>query len=91
MGAPFRADRGARRSRPRRRLVLAGGSVILLLVVGALAIFRYLPALDEGRALRADLETMVGRVQDAGLGIDRATIDSLDADAASTACWPAIR
>ena len=83
MGAPFRADRGARRSRPRRRLVLAGGSVILLLVVGALAIFRYLPALDEGRALRADLETMVGRVQDAGLGIDRATIDSLDADAAA--------
>jgi hypothetical protein len=82
-GAPFRADRGARRSRPGRRVVLAGGGAILLLVIGALAIFRYLPALDEGRALRADLETMVGRVQEAGLGIDRATIDSLDADAAS--------
>ena len=82
-GALVRADRGARRSRPRRRVVLAGGSVIILMVVGALAIFRYLPALDDGRALRADLETMVGRVQDAGLGIDRATIDSLDADAAA--------
>jgi Protein of unknown function (DUF4012) len=82
-GAPVDADRGARRSRPRRRVVLAGFGAILLLVVGALAIFRYLPALDEGRALRADLETMVGRVQEAGLGIDRATIDSLDADAAA--------
>jgi hypothetical protein len=83
-GAPVDADRGtAKRSRPRRRVVLAGGAAILLLVVGALAIFRYLPALDEGRALRADLETMVGRVQEAGLGIDRATIDSLDADAAA--------
>jgi hypothetical protein len=83
MGAPVRADRGARRLRPRRRVVLVGGGVILLLVVGALAIFRYLPALDEGRALRADLETMVGRVQEAGLGIDRATVDALDADAAA--------
>ncbi len=62
---------------------MAGGGVILLLVVGALALFRYLPALDEGRVLRTDLETMVGRVQEAGLGIDRATIDSLDADAAA--------
>jgi hypothetical protein len=82
-GAPFRADRGAKRPRPRRRVVLTGFGAILLLVVGALAIFRYLPALDEGRALRADLETMVGRVQAAGLGIDRTTIDSLDADAAA--------
>jgi hypothetical protein len=82
-GAPFRADRGARRSPPRRGVVLAGGGAILLLVVGALALLRYLPALDEGRALRTDLETMVGRVQEAGLGIDRATIDSLDADAAA--------
>jgi hypothetical protein len=83
-GAPVSADRGmASRSRPRGRLVLVGVAAILLAVVSALAIFRYLPALDEGRALRADLETMVGRVQEAGLGIDRATIDSLDADAAS--------
>jgi hypothetical protein len=83
-GAPVDADRGtAKRSRPRRRVVVVGFGVIVLLIVGALALFRYLPALDEGRALRTDLETMVGRVQEAGLGIDRATIDSLDADAAS--------
>jgi len=50
---------------------------------GALAVFRYLPALGDARALRADLETIAGRVQDAGLGIDRATMDALDGDLAS--------
>jgi Protein of unknown function (DUF4012) len=68
-----------------RRVVLlgVGMGVLLLVVAGALAVFRYLPALDEARALRTDLETMVGRVQEAGLGIDRATVDALDADLAS--------
>jgi hypothetical protein len=49
----------------------------------ALAVFRYLPALDDARTLKADLETMSGRVQTAGLAIDRPTIDALDADLAS--------
>ena len=53
------------------------------MVAGALAAFRYLPALDEARALRTDLETMVDRVREAGLGVDRATMDALDADLAS--------
>jgi len=65
--------------------VLVGVAFILLffLAGAALAVFRYVPALDEARALRTDLETMVGRVQEAGLGIDRATIDQLDADLGS--------
>jgi Protein of unknown function (DUF4012) len=79
-----------RRARPRRRVV-AGGiavAVLLLLVLGGalaagLAAFRYLPALDEARVLRTDLETMVDRVREAGLGIDRATMDALDADLVS--------
>jgi Protein of unknown function (DUF4012) len=63
--------------------IAVGVGVLLLVIAGALAVFRYLPALNEARALRTDLETMVGRVQDAGLGIDRATVDALDADLAS--------
>jgi hypothetical protein len=61
-------------------VVLAG---LLLLAGTALAVFRYVPALDQARALRTDLVTMVGRVQEAGLGIDRATMDALDADLAT--------
>ncbi len=75
-----------RRVRRRRRAVVLGLAlaVLVLLVSGAaLAAFRYLPALDEARGLRTDLETMVGRVQEAGLGIDQATMDQLDADLAS--------
>jgi hypothetical protein len=75
-----------RRARPRRRVVLGGIAVFLLLLVAAgtaLVAFRYLPALDEARALRTDLETMADRVREAGLGIDRATMDALDANLAS--------
>ena len=75
-----------RRARPRRRVVVGGIAIIVLLVVAVaagLAAFRYLPALDEARALRTDLETMVDRVKEAGLGIDGATMDALDADLAS--------
>lgn len=55
--------------------VVAGGA--------ALAAFRYLPALDEAHALRGDLDAMVDRVREAGLGIDRATMDAVDADLAA--------
>jgi len=75
-----------RRRHPGRRAVsLAFVALVVLLVLAgaALAAFRYIPALDEARALRTDLETMVGRVEEAGLGIDRATLDALDADLAS--------
>ena len=37
-------------------------AAVVLLGAGALAAFRYLPALDEARALRTELETMVDRV-----------------------------
>ena len=82
--APARRRRH-RRHRRRRPFLLWTGLVLLLLVAagGALAVFRYLPALGDARALRADLETIAGRVQDAGLGIDRATMDALDGDLAS--------
>ena len=83
---PARADAAqpppARRGR-RVVLLAVGVGVLLVVIAGALAVFRYLPALDEARALRTDLETMVGRVEGAGLGIDRATVDALDADLAS--------
>ena len=76
------------RPRPVRRrrpvvLLAIGAGFLLVMVAGALAIFRYLPALDEARALRTDLETMVTRVEGTGLGIDRPTMDALHADLAS--------
>ena len=61
-------------------LAVGAVAVLVLLVLGtALAAFRYLPALDEARALRTDLESMIERAQQAGLEIDTATIDELDA------------
>jgi len=74
--------RPARLSRRAVLLALAIAAVLVLAGV-ALAAFRYLPALDEARALRTDLETMVDRVREVGLGVDRATMDALDADQAS--------
>jgi hypothetical protein len=74
-----------RPARINRRAVLITLAIAALLLLGgvALAAFRYLPALDEARALRTDLETMVDRVRETGLGVDRATMDALDADQAS--------
>jgi len=68
-----------------RRVVLVAALVALLLVLAgaALTVFRYRPALDDVRALRADLETMVDRVRTADVEIDRATIDALDANLGS--------
>ncbi len=68
----------------RRRWILAGIAAILLLLIAtgaALAAFRYLPAVDEARSLRTDLERMVDRATEAGLGLDRPTLTALDADA----------
>ena len=79
--------RGRRRRRPRRRRwILAGiaGIVLALLGVGAvLAAVRYLPALDEARALRADLERVVDRAQAAGLDLDRLSLTTIQQDLAS--------
>ena len=50
---------------------------------GALALFRYLPALDDARSLRADLEQMVTRAKTAGLGIDRPELVALRQDEAA--------
>ena len=75
--------RRRRRSSGHRRSILLGGAAILLVLVaasGALLVVRYLPALDEARSLRTDLESMASRVQTAGLGIDRPTIEGLDRD-----------
>ncbi len=70
--------------RQRRVVLLAAGFGILLVALGgALAVFRYLPALDEARALRTGLETMVGRVQEIGLAIDQPTVNGLEADLTS--------
>lgn len=82
---PARRRRRRRRTAARRRRLAGFGIVLIVLVVGAgvLAVFRYLPALDEARALRADLEAMGSRVQEAGLHIDRPAIDALDRDLAA--------
>ena len=75
--------RRRRRTHGRRRWILAGlAAVVLLLVLaaGALAAFRYLPALDEAQALRTELEQMLSRAKQAGLGLDRPALDALRAD-----------
>ncbi len=63
-GSPEPAlERPARR---RRRVLLLGLAVAVLLVLAAgtaLVVLRYLPALDDARALRTDLEAMVDRVR----------------------------
>lgn len=73
---------GAPRGRRfRGRVVVAAAALAALLLVGlgaGLAAFRYLPALDDARGLRSDIESIVEHVQEAGLEIDRATIDELD-------------
>lgn len=71
-------------TRRHRRLFALGAAVAILLVLGGvLAVVRYLPALDEARTLRADLEAMVDGVRASGLDIDREKLDSLDADLAA--------
>jgi len=70
-------------SHRRRWWLLALALVAVLLVAtAALVMFRYLPALDDARALRTDIEAMVDRVQASGLDIDDAAMASLDEDLA---------
>ena len=67
----------------RRRIVavaLGGGAVLLLLLGLWLAATRYMPALDEARALRTDLIEMADRARAAGVGLDRPTLVQLQAD-----------
>jgi hypothetical protein len=71
-------------SRRRRRLLAGLGIVaVLVLLVGAYAVVRYVPAVDDARALRADLEGMVDRVRANGLDLDAPTLDALEGDLAA--------
>ncbi len=82
-----RRRRRRRRSHRRLRIALAFGALaVLILVIAAagLVFGRYLPAWDEARTLRTDLEAMAAKVQDAGLEIDRPTIDGLATDLATS-------
>ena len=74
----------ARRRRLRRAVALTSlGLLALVAVAAVLAITRYLPAVDDARALRSGLEGMATRVQAVGLDIDQPTIDSVSADLAT--------
>lgn len=78
-----RARHRHRRFRGRRYLIGGGVVLILLLAAAALAIFRYLPALDEARALRSQIESIASRAQAVGLGIDRPQVGALGQELAS--------
>ena len=79
-----RPREGRSRRRLRRVIALTVVSVLAVIVVaGVLAVTRYLPAIDEARALRSDLESMATRVRAAGLDIDQPTIDRLNNDLAT--------
>lgn len=71
--------RGSRR-RVRVAAALAGVVLVSLVIAGVLAATRYLPALDEARALRSDMEALATGVEAAGLDLDRPTIDRLQLD-----------
>ena len=81
--------RRRRRVRSRRRTALWVGLgvgallAVLVAIGGALAAFRYLPAYDDAKAMRGDLEQMVSRIRDAGLDMDRSTVVGLEADLAA--------
>ena len=84
---PVRRRRSSARKRERaarkRRIVLAaiGAGVLLFVLAGVvLAVVRYLPALDEARALRADVEGIAGRIQAAGISIDREQLEQIETD-----------
>ncbi len=55
----------------------------MLAAAAALAAFRYLPALDDARALRADLESAYATARSAGTEADSSSLDRIAADLAS--------
>ncbi|MBF6606029.1 MAG: DUF4012 domain-containing protein [Chloroflexi bacterium] len=57
-----------------------GGGAVLVIVGLWLAATRYLPALDEARALRTDLVAMADRARAAGVELDRPTLLQLQAE-----------
>jgi hypothetical protein len=70
----------------RGRKVLAAGGLLLVVVAAtatALAVLRYLPALDEARELRTDLELTAALVRATGVEIDSPTVDLLARDLAA--------
>ena len=81
-GAVGRSPHGRRR---RARRLALGGLVVLavLAIAGALAALRYLPALDDARALRADLESAYTTARSAGMEADSSSLDAIGADLAS--------
>ncbi|MDQ3691560.1 MAG: DUF4012 domain-containing protein [Chloroflexota bacterium] len=54
--------------------------LFLLGLAGGMAIFRYLPAIDDARMLRGEVESIGSRVQQAGIGINRPQLDSIQQD-----------
>jgi len=69
-----------------RRNLAAGLGLSILVLIGAgaaLATFRYLPALAEAQALRADLEAVGADLQEAGTTIDRPELEGLEQDVAA--------
>ncbi len=60
--------------------VILGGAAVFLLIGLWLAATRYLPALEEARALRTDLVALADRARAAGVGLDRPTLVQLQAD-----------
>ncbi len=64
-------------------MLLGLGLLALVSIAGVLAITRYLPAIDEARALRADIELVATRAMTSGLAIDRPTIEGLKNDVAA--------
>lgn len=76
-----RTERGHRR---RRRRIIArtlGVGVLLFMITGvALVTFRYLPALNDARVLRIEIEAVGSRLQQAGINIDGPELDSIQQD-----------
>ncbi len=62
--------------------VAAAGLVIatLFAIAAAFAIARYMPAVDDARALRADVASLASRAVQAGIDVDRQTLDQLTHD-----------
>ena len=76
---PIRPRKTGRRFGIAARVVgtLFAVAVGLALVLGFLAVTRYLPALDDSRALRASFQSIADRAASAGLGVTRIEVDAL--------------